>query len=154
MQQHLSINITMASKFCFVLLASSLALLLVADASILRTTVAEIEEDVNPSRGSCSMPLTPCLQWMKHTGSWDDEMLNPGMGGEYKNQCCGMMSSLRDKECMCSALKNTYRGQCGSGSQSFQGSGICGERMSEKLMNVPKMCGFTKEKCNFSFLLV
>uniref|UniRef100_A0A7N0T4H7 Bifunctional inhibitor/plant lipid transfer protein/seed storage helical domain-containing protein n=1 Tax=Kalanchoe fedtschenkoi TaxID=63787 RepID=A0A7N0T4H7_KALFE len=148
----------MASKLCLALLASSLALLLVADASILRTTIAEVEEK-NPSRGSCgkqlrAMDLEPCMEWIRYSGGGGRWEMNPMSSQQYKQQCCGMFSGM-DEDCMCSALKSTLSDECMSGRGShYQGQGFCDRRMMEKLMNVPQMCGYMSRPCHFQMLLV
>ncbi|XP_050207684.1 2S seed storage albumin protein-like [Mercurialis annua] len=124
-----------------ILVATFIALLFLADASIHRTTV--IIDDENPSQQGCSeqvrkqQNLNRCRDFLTERATKEGSR---GRGGYYNQQedlraCCNQLQGL-ESQCMCQGLKMAMQ-QRQMPSQAY--------RMAQDL---PSMCGLKQSRCD------
>ncbi|KAM7254770.1 hypothetical protein ACFE04_020011 [Oxalis oulophora] len=126
-------------------LAISFALLfLVATATVTITTV-EIDE-ANPSR-SCQQqikgrPLTSCEEFLKECSRSPRMMMleSESRCSQQKQDCCDEMKEM-DEQCRCQGIKKMMQRQQGQMGQQQM------EKMTEKAMDLPRMCRMGPGSC-------
>uniref|UniRef100_A0A7N0V9Y1 Bifunctional inhibitor/plant lipid transfer protein/seed storage helical domain-containing protein n=1 Tax=Kalanchoe fedtschenkoi TaxID=63787 RepID=A0A7N0V9Y1_KALFE len=152
----------MAKLISVALLGLMAALLLVADASIVRTTITttEIEED-NP-RGSQSQQQCPeqirgkqfnsCQRYLSQSSSTPYDILrvvdvNPSI---TLQQCCEELKNLQNPQCSCEALKKIIRQESQQqGSARYGGQQQEMRQMLQKARSIPQQCDLGIRSCHF-----
>ncbi|XP_021755504.1 2S albumin-like [Chenopodium quinoa] len=135
----------------FVILAAVMAALVVMTHATIITTEVEIEDDFEQGRGSSSQCRRQLRsQWPNHCEQYMMQGMRRYMGRDeddnqgsqqYLEKCCDDLKMMRP-QCQCEAMK-----------MIVEEKGMMHEqRMMEKAMNIPRMCGTMQRKCRMSYM--